>query len=60
MDHPSGNAAGEKLPALIVFKGMNVWDTWIAPQDPISGVPDPCYAASVDGWMESDIFALLL
>lgn len=24
------NAAGEKLPPLIAFKGKNIWDSWIA------------------------------
>lgn len=26
-----GSASGHKLPPLIVFKGKNVWDTWMAP-----------------------------
>jgi len=25
------NAAGEKLPPLIEFKGKNVWEPWMAP-----------------------------
>ena len=49
-----GNADGEKLPALIVFKGKNVWGTWMAPPQP--PFPETCYAASTNGWMESDIF----
>lgn len=50
-----GNADGQKLPPLIVFKGKNIWDTWMAPSTP--GVPETCYAASSNGWMESDIFS---
>lgn len=49
-----GNAAGEKLPPLIVFKGKNIWDTWMAPQQ--LSYPNTSYAVSENGWMESDIF----
>jgi hypothetical protein len=27
----AANAAGEKLPPLIIFKSKNVWDSWMAP-----------------------------
>lgn len=38
------NAAGEKLPPHIIFKGKNVWDTGIT------------YSATKNGWMEAEIF----
>ncbi|KAJ8891203.1 hypothetical protein PR048_010718 [Dryococelus australis] len=49
-----GNAAGEKLPPLIVFKGKNIWDTWMAPQQLTH--PNTSYTASENGWMKSNIF----
>lgn len=47
------SAAGDKAPPLIVFKGKSVWDEWMA--DTIDGT-DLAYAASSNGWMETDIF----
>lgn len=47
------NAVGDKAPPLIVFKGKNVWDQWMADPD---GGTDLAYAASSNGWMETDIF----
>lgn len=48
------NAAGEKAPPLIIFKGKHLWDQWLAP--PKSDYPGTVYAASKKGWMESEIF----
>lgn len=47
------SANGEKAPPLIVFKGKNMWDQWMAEPD---GGPNIAYAASSNGWMETDIF----
>lgn len=49
------SAAGNKAPPLIVFKGKNIWDQWMAPQG--KGFPNTAYAASPNGWMETEIFA---
>ncbi|CAG4996929.1 unnamed protein product [Parnassius apollo] len=46
------NAAGEKAPPLIVFKGKSVWDTWTSED----GYPGTRYAATSNGWMESSVF----
>lgn len=48
------NAAGDKAPPLIIFKGKHLWDQWLAP--PKADFPGTVYAASGKGWMESDIF----
>lgn len=48
------NAVGDKAPPLIIFKGKNVWDQWIAPPD--TGFPKTTYAATSNGWMESTVF----
>jgi hypothetical protein len=48
------SATGEKAPPLIVFKGAHIWDQWIAPKD--TEYPGTVYAASKNGWMESEIF----
>lgn len=50
----AANAAGEKLPPLIVFKGKNVWDSWMAPTS--TGFDDITYAATKNGWMEAEVF----
>ncbi|XP_063226844.1 uncharacterized protein LOC134533298 [Bacillus rossius redtenbacheri] len=50
----SANAMGEKLPPLIVFKGKNVWDSWMAP--PGEEFPGLSYAATKNGWMEGETF----
>ncbi|XP_055638751.1 uncharacterized protein LOC129776875 [Toxorhynchites rutilus septentrionalis] len=50
-----GNAAGDKLPPLIIFKGSNVWNSWMASKcDEFPGI---VYAATKNGWMETDVFA---
>ncbi|KAB0793820.1 hypothetical protein PPYR_13440 [Photinus pyralis] len=48
-----GNAAGEKLPPLIVFRGKNVWDSWLSIKE---GYPGMTYAASKNGWMDTQTF----
>lgn len=48
------NAVGDKAPPLIVFKGKNVWDQWMAEKS--ADELDLVYAASTNDWMESDIF----
>lgn len=48
------NAAGGKAPPLIIYKGLHVWDQWMA--DTGQGYPGTVYAASKKGWMESEIF----
>lgn len=49
------NANGDQLPPLIVFQGKNIWDTWMAPDE--KAFPNTSYAASPNGWMQTDIFA---
>lgn len=46
------SASGKKAPPLIIFKGKNVWDTWTSPD----AYPGTAYAASNNGWMETQIF----
>lgn len=48
------NAAGFKAPPLIVFKGKNIWSEWVAPPD--ESYPGTTYAATANGWMESEVF----
>ncbi|CAH2097797.1 unnamed protein product [Euphydryas editha] len=48
------NAAGDKAPPLIIYKGKNVWDTWISPD----AYPGTSYAATKNGWMETEIFEM--
>nr|XP_029709500.1 uncharacterized protein LOC109411362 [Aedes albopictus] len=50
-----GSASGQKLPPLIILKGKNFWNTWMA--DEGKGFPDTTYAATENGWMNSDTFA---
>lgn len=50
----AANAAGEKLPPLIVFRGKNVWDSWMSP-DP-TAFEGTTYAATKNGWMEAETF----
>jgi hypothetical protein len=48
------SAFGQKMPPLIVFKAKNIWDAWIATQP--KEFPDTTYAATQNGWMETDVF----
>lgn len=49
------NAAGRKLDPLIVYKGMYVYEQWLAKEK--QGYEfQIAYAASKRGWMETDIF----
>ncbi|CAB3251132.1 unnamed protein product [Arctia plantaginis] len=48
------NAMGQRVPPLIIFKGKNMWDQWKAPPDKeFSGT---AYAATPNGWMETEVF----
>jgi len=49
----SCNAAGEKGPPLIIFKGKSVWDKWVGEK---SNFPGTTYAATENGWMEKQVF----
>ncbi|XP_072401106.1 uncharacterized protein [Diabrotica undecimpunctata] len=46
-----GNATREKLLPLIIFKGKNLWDTWLAKED------DEYSGASINRWMETETFS---
>ncbi|KAI4455426.1 hypothetical protein MML48_9g00003656 [Holotrichia oblita] len=48
------SAAGSKVPPLFIFRGKNVWTEWISPKG--SGFPDTTYAATTNGWMETNVF----
>lgn len=48
------NAMGQRVPPLIIFKGKNMWDQWKAPPD--KEFPGTAYAATPNGWMETEVF----
>lgn len=48
------SASGIKAPPLIIFKGKNVWDSWLSVDQ--HSFPGTAYAASPNGWMEANIF----
>lgn len=48
------NAAGEKLPPLILFKAKNLWSSWLASKD--KEYPGMSYTATQNGWMDTDTF----
>lgn len=50
----TASASGRKLPPVVVFKGVNIWDEWIPPRDRI--YPDMSFSATKNGWMESETF----
>ncbi|KAJ8946650.1 hypothetical protein NQ314_008822 [Rhamnusium bicolor] len=43
-----------KAPPLIIFKGKNIWDSWLP--DVEKSYTGTSYAASPNGWMEANIF----
>ncbi|KAG5880331.1 hypothetical protein JTB14_017934 [Gonioctena quinquepunctata] len=47
-----GNAKGEKLPPFIIFRGKNVWQSWIPEED----YPGTMYTAQHKGWMGGGLF----
>ncbi|KAJ8934038.1 hypothetical protein NQ314_013613 [Rhamnusium bicolor] len=51
------SASCAKAPPLIIFKGVNVWSTWVP--DTTKGeesYPGMTFAASTNGWITSEIF----
>lgn len=46
-----GSAAGESLPPFVVYKSINMWDTW-AQNGPLGAR----YANSKSGWFEAATF----
>lgn len=47
----AGNAAGDLLPAYVVYKSKHLWDTWTE-----NGRPGARYANTQSGWFESHTF----
>ena len=45
------NANGDFLPSLILFKGINLWNTWLE-----DGPVNARFNVSSSGWMEEDTF----
>ncbi|XP_055623549.1 uncharacterized protein LOC129766978 [Toxorhynchites rutilus septentrionalis] len=50
-----GNAVGQKLPPLIIFKGKSIWNSWMAKSD--EEFVGMTYAATANGWMENGTFS---
>ena len=50
-----GSASGRKLPPLIIFRGKHIWDSWMAKGN--EEFPDMTYAATENGWMNSETFS---
>lgn len=48
------SASGKKAPPLIIFKAKFIWDQWMADEN--ESFPGMSYAATRNGWMESDVF----
>lgn len=46
-----GSASGERLPPYVVYKGKNLWTTWVR-----GGPAGTLYAVSESGWMERPQF----
>lgn len=49
------SASGKKLPPLIVYKGKNLWDQWLADNNEKLDF-ELAYAATSKGWMEAEVF----
>lgn len=49
------SASGKKAAPLIIFKAKFIWDQWIANEDE-NCFPGISYAATRNGWMESEVF----
>ncbi|KAF6209802.1 hypothetical protein GE061_015552 [Apolygus lucorum] len=49
-------ADGGKLPPLVIFKGAYVWDDWQPSKEDV--YPGLTYAATKNGWIETDVFEL--
>lgn len=47
------NAAGDKLPPLVIFKAKNMWNSWIPEH---GDFPGTSYVAANKGWMTGEIF----
>jgi len=54
----AANAAIEQLPPLILFKGKNLWDSWMAAAG--EEYPEIAYATTKNGWMEAETFSTYL
>lgn len=48
----AANAAGEKIPPLLIFQGKHLWSEWLFKNENV----DTAYAVSRKGWMETTIF----
>jgi hypothetical protein len=48
------NAGGGKAPPLVIFRGKNIWNSWVADEN--KSFEGMAYAASPNGWVSSDIF----
>lgn len=46
------SASGTKIPPLIIFKGLNVWNEWVYQNENCKTT----YAATKRGWMETAVF----
>jgi hypothetical protein len=46
------NAAGEKMPPLVIFKGKNLWNKWIPDNETFPGTS---YTATPNGWMTAEV-----
>lgn len=49
------SASGKKAPPLVIYKGNNIWSSWIPENNERQDSP-MSFAASPNGWMTSEIF----
>ena len=47
------NAAGEKMPPLIIYKGKNLWNKWVPKT---GGYENTAYTSTPKGWMTAEVF----